>query len=160
MSWRGSEGSRFPRCHRGQERRRRDSPGQLEWSLSSSPWPQWLTPSQTNSGLMQMLESHWKASEQPNVCKFLKAVMMRVKPLFSVPQLSVWYLSVTKLVRVMMNPLLPTELGWESQEMWACKQFLSLNISLLFSPQTWFIIWNFERVEDNALGLRLVMCRS
>ena len=42
---------------------------------------------------------------------------MRVKPLFSVPQLSVWYLSVTKLVLVMMNPLLPTELGWESQEM-------------------------------------------
>ena len=34
-----------------------------------------------------------------------------------------------------------------------------LSISL-FSLQTWFIIWNFERVEDNALGLRLAMCRS
>ena len=70
---------------------------------------------------MQMWESHWKESAQPKVWEFLKAEMTRVKPLFSVPQLSVWYLSVTKLVLVMMNPLLPTELGWESQEMWACK---------------------------------------
>ena len=48
--------------------------------------------------------------------------MMRVKPLVLVPQLSVWYLSVTKLVLVMMNPLLPTDLGSESQLMWAWEQ--------------------------------------
>ena len=39
------------------------------------------------------------------------------------PQLSVWYLRVTKLVRVMMNPLLPTLSGSESHEMWAYKDF-------------------------------------
>ena len=120
-------------------------PAHKPLAASSSPWPQWLTLSQTfsfsfiyenlfshptpkedkkyltKSGLMQMCESHWKASEQPNVCAFLKAVMMRVNPLLLVPQLSVWYLRVTKLVLVMMNPLLPTELRSLSQEMCACK---------------------------------------
>ena len=43
----------------------------------------------TKSLLIQMCESHWKASEHPKVCAFLKAVMMSVKPLFDVPQLSV-----------------------------------------------------------------------
>ena len=58
--------------------------------------------------------------------EFLKAVMMRVKPLVLVPQLSVWYLSVTKLVLVMMNPLLPTDLGSESQLMWAWEQKINI----------------------------------
>ena len=66
---------------------------------------------------MQMLDPHWKPELQPRLWEFLKAVMMRVKPLVLVPQLSVWYLRVTKLVLVMMKPLLPTDPGSESQVM-------------------------------------------
>ena len=71
----------------------------------------------TRSLLMQMWASQAKESAQPNVCEFLKAVMTRLNPLLEDPQLSVWYLRVTKLVRVMMNPLLPTLSGSESHEM-------------------------------------------
>ena len=71
----------------------------------------------TRSGLMQMWASHWKAPVHPKVWEFLKAVMTRLNPLLEDPQLSVWYLRVTKLVRVMMNPLLPTLSGSESHEM-------------------------------------------
>ena len=56
--------------------------------------------------------------------------MTRLNPLLTDPQLSVWYLRVTKLVRVMMNPLLPTLSGSESHEMWACSE-RSLMISIL-----------------------------
>ena len=80
-----------------------------------------------------MCESHWKASEQPNVCAFLKAVMMRVNPLLLVPQLSVWYLRVTKFVLVMMNPLLPTELRSLSQEMCACWIIFDFNLEKYFA---------------------------
>ena len=40
-----------------------------------------------------------------------------VNPWFWVPQLSVWYLRVTKLDRVMMKPLEPMEEDFESQVM-------------------------------------------
>jgi hypothetical protein len=46
-----------------------------------------------------------------NVCLTLKAVMTRLKPTLPVPQLSVLYLRVTKLVLVMMKPFEPTLLG-------------------------------------------------
>ena len=80
-------------------------------------------PSLTRSWLMQMWASHAKESAQPKFCEFLKAVMTRLNPLLADPQLSVWYLRVTKLVLVMMNPLLPTLRGSESHEMWACRDF-------------------------------------
>ena len=66
---------------------------------------------------MQIKESQGKPTAQPNVCKFLKAVITRVNPWFWVPQLSVWYLRVTTLDRVMMNPLEPMEEDFESQVM-------------------------------------------
>ena len=77
----------------------------------------------TRSWLMQMWASQAKESAHPKFCEFLKAVMTRLNPLFADPQLSVWYLRVTKLVLVMMNPLLPTLRGSESHEMWACRDF-------------------------------------
>ena len=84
---------------------------------------------------MQIKESQENPSAQPNVCEFLKAVMTRVNPLRCVPQLSVWYLRVTKLDLVMMNPLEPTEEGLESQEMWAWQQeYINHIISSDHSP--------------------------
>ena len=103
----------------------------------------WLTMPQTRSELMHMKESHSKASVQPNVCKFLKAVITRVNPLFSVPQLSVWYLRIPQLVLVMMNSLEPTELGSESHDMWAWNRKLEIfqyyNFNLIFLLQKLYL---------------------
>ena len=66
---------------------------------------------------MQIIESQEKPVAQPSVWEFLKAVITRVNPFFSDPQLSVWYLRVTKFVLVMMNPFEPTDFGSDSQEM-------------------------------------------
>ncbi len=45
--------------------------------------------------------------------------MTRVKPTFSVPQLSVLYFKVTKLVLVIINPFEPTLFATESHVMCA-----------------------------------------
>lgn len=76
---------------------------QLAVTLSSEPSEQWLTPSHNNSGLIQnSLALHLKSRQ---ACfGSLTAVITSLKPFKSVPQLSVTYFNVIKLVLVKIAP--------------------------------------------------------
>ena len=87
---------------------------------SSAPSMQWWILSQTNSWAIHWSFEHWKPLWQPYKVEFLKAVIIILKPFSSVPQESVLYFKVAKLLVVMITPFRPTVSPDFSQLMLSC----------------------------------------